>query len=56
MYAAEDKHLQIDDAMWLAWLKKNRTQDRFRYERRLRVVVLAAVFMLVSALLWKFAG
>ena len=51
-----DKNSQIDDAVWLAWLNKNKAQDRFRYERRLRVMALAAVFVTVSALLWRFVG
>jgi hypothetical protein len=51
-----DKNPQIDEAVWQAWLKKNKAQDRFRYERRLRVMALVAVFGAVSALLWKFVG
>jgi len=51
-----DKKSEIDDAVWLAWLNKNKAQDRFRYERRLRVMALAAVFVTVSALLWRFVG
>jgi hypothetical protein len=44
---------QIDDDVWLTWLKKNKAQDRFRYERRFRVTALAAVFFTASALLWR---
>jgi len=51
-----DKNSQIDEAVWQDWLKKNKIQDRFRYERRLRVMALVAVFVMVSALLWKFVG
>ncbi|HLH29865.1 MAG TPA: hypothetical protein VKY31_01595 [Terriglobia bacterium] len=50
------KNPEIDEAAWTAWLKKNKSQDRFRYERRLRVISLMAVFVVVSALLWKFVG
>jgi hypothetical protein len=45
-----------DEAIWQAWLKKNKTQDRFRYERRFRVAALLMVFVVVSALLWEFIG
>jgi len=51
-----DKNSQIDEAVWQDRLKKNKVQDRFRYERRLRVMALVAVFVMVSALLWKFVG
>ena len=51
-----DKHSEIDEATWQAWLKKNKAQDRFRYERRLRVMALVAVFVIVSAVLWRFVG
>ena len=51
-----DKNPQIDEAVWQAWLQKNKAQDRFRYERRLRIIALMAVFIMVSGLLWRFAG
>ena len=51
-----DKNSQIDEAVWQAWLKKNKAQDRFRYERRVRVTALVAVFVTVSALLWRLIG
>jgi hypothetical protein len=50
------KNPQIDEAVWQAWLEKNRAQDRFRYERRLRVMALVAVFVTLLALLWKFVA
>jgi len=49
------QHSHGDEAAWQAWLKKNRVQDRFRFERRLRVFGLVAVFVTVSVLLWTFA-
>jgi hypothetical protein len=52
-----DKNPQdIDEAVWQAWLEKNNAQDRFRYERRLRVLAVGAALLTVSALLWRFAG
>ena len=51
-----DKNSQIDEAVWQDSLKKNKVQGRFRYERRLRVMALIAVFVMVGALLWKFVG
>ena len=52
----EQNSPQIDEAVWQAWLKKNKEQDAFRYERRLRVMALVAVFLMLSALLWRFIG
>jgi len=49
-----DKNSQIDEAVWQAWLEKNKAQDRFRYERRLRVMALVAVFVTLITLLWEF--
>jgi hypothetical protein len=51
-----DKNPELDKAVWQAWIKKNSAQDRFRYERRLRIMALVAVFVTVSGLLWKFVG
>jgi hypothetical protein len=51
-----DKNSRIDEAVWHAWLEKNKAQDRFRYERRLRVMALVAVFVTLIALLWKFVA
>ena len=51
-----DKSPQNDEAVWQAWLRKNKAQDRFRYERRMKAMMLVAVFVTVSALLWKFMG
>jgi hypothetical protein len=51
-----EKNSQIDEAVWQAWLKKNKAQDRIRYERRVKITALVAVFVAVSALLWWFIG
>jgi hypothetical protein len=51
-----DKSPQIDEGAWQGWLKKNKVQDRLRYERRVKALLLLIVFLLVSALLWKFIG
>ena len=47
---------QIDEAVWQAWLKKNKAQDAFRYERRLKAMALVAVFLTLGALTWRFIG
>jgi hypothetical protein len=49
-----DKEPQIDEAVWRAWVEKNKAQDKFRFARRLRVMGVVAVFLTVSALLWRF--
>ena len=51
-----DKNSQIDEGVWQAWLEKNKAKDRFRYERRLRVMALVAIFVTLLALLWKFVA
>jgi hypothetical protein len=50
------KNSEIEETAWRDWLEKNRVQDRFRYERRLRVAVLIAIFITLIALLWRFAA
>ena len=50
------KNSEIDEATWNAWLEKNKAQDRFRYERRLRIIAIMTVFIVVTALLWRFVG
>ena len=52
----EQNSQQIDEGVWQAWLKKNKAQDQFRYERRLIAISLVTVLITVSALLWKFIG
>ena len=49
-----DKDPQIDEAVWRAWVEKNKAQDKFRFARRLRVMGGVAVFLALSALLWRF--
>ena len=48
--------IEIDEALWQAWLKKNEALDKFRLARRLKVMGVAALFLMVSALLWRFTG
>ena len=49
-----DKGPGINEAVWRAWVEKNKAQDKFRFARRLKVLVVVAVFFTVSALLWRF--
>jgi hypothetical protein len=51
-----DKDPQTDEAVWRAWLEKNKAQDKFRFERRLKIMGVVAVFLTVIALLWRFIG
>lgn len=51
-----DKNPQIDETAWRAWIEKNKAQDKFRFARRLKVFGVVAVFLTVSALLWRFLG
>jgi len=51
-----DENPQIDEALWQAWVEKNKAQDKLRFARRLRIVGVAAVFLMLSALLWRFLG
>ena len=50
------KNAELSEAVWQAWIKKNDAQDRFRFERRLRVMSFVAMFGLVAVLLWKMTG
>jgi hypothetical protein len=47
---------ELSEAVWQAWIEKNKAQDRFRFERRLRVMGFVAVLGLVAVLLWKLIG
>ena len=47
---------EVSEAVWQAWIKKNKAQDRFRFERRLRIIGVMAVLGLVAVLLWKLIG
>ena len=49
-----DQNPQIDEALWQAWLQKNKARDRFRYERRIALLTLVAVLVLAGVLLWKW--
>ena len=48
------KEPQIDEAVWRAWVEKNKAQDKFRFARRLKIMGVVVVFLTVSALLWRF--
>jgi hypothetical protein len=50
------KNAELSEAVWQAWIKKNNAQDRFRFERRLRVMGFVAVPGLIVVLLWKLIG
>lgn len=43
---------ELDEAVWQAWLKKNKAQEKFRFARRVRVACFAFVFLLGAVLLW----
>ena len=49
-----DKDPQIHEAVWRMWVEKNKAQDKFRFARRLRIMGVVAVFLTMSALLWRF--
>jgi hypothetical protein len=51
-----DKNPQINEALWRAWVEKNRAQDKLWFARRLRVMGVVAVFLTVSAVVWRFIG
>ena len=44
------KRAELSEAVWQAWIEKNTAQDRFRFERRLRVMGFVAVLGLVAVL------
>ena len=44
------------EAVWQAWIRKNKAQDRFRFERRLKVISFLGVFVVVGVLLRRFTG
>jgi hypothetical protein len=50
------KSAELSEAVWRAWLKKNKAQDKFRFERRLKVMGFVAGLGLVAVLLLKLTG
>ena len=50
------RSIEISEAVWQTWIDKNKAQDTFRFNRRLRAMGLMAVLVLVALLLWKLAG
>jgi len=48
--------IELDEAVWDAWIKKNKAQDTLRFARRLRALFFVAVPLIVAALLWRFTG
>ena len=51
-----DKNPEIDEAVWQAWVEKNKAQDKIGFARRLKVLGGVAVAFAISALLWRFTG
>jgi hypothetical protein len=47
-----DKSPELSEPVWQAWIKKNKARDS-KLERRLRILVFAAVPGLVAVLLWE---
>jgi len=48
--------IELDEAVWQAWIKNNAAQDRLRFARRLRAIFFVVVPLVISALLWRFSG
>jgi hypothetical protein len=48
-----DKHPELDERVWQAWLAKNAAQDKVRFSRRVRVIGFAAVALALIGLLWS---
>jgi hypothetical protein len=47
---------QLDEGVWQAWLSRNRAQETMRGKRRLRMVSLAAAFLVVGGLMWRLTA
>jgi hypothetical protein len=50
------KSAELSEAVWQAWSKKNKAQDKFRFERRLKVIGFVVVLGLVAVVLWKLTA
>jgi hypothetical protein len=46
-----DNNPQLNERIWQGWIQKNRSLDKLRFARRLKVIGILAVFLAVSALL-----
>jgi len=52
----DDRPKQLDEAVWQAWVNKNKAQDEFRFMRRLRVTGFVLVILTAGALLWALTS
>jgi hypothetical protein len=48
--------IELDEAVWDAWIKKNKAQDTLGFARRLRATFFVVVPLIVAALFWRFTG
>ena len=47
-----EKSAQVDEAVWQAWLKKNKAHDQMRRQRRFRVMAIGTVLFGAGVLFW----
>jgi hypothetical protein len=47
------KSVELDEAVWQAWLEKNKGLDRLRFTRRLKVAAIVMLFLIASVMLWN---
>jgi hypothetical protein len=46
--------VQLDEAVWLAWVQKNRERDRISFARRVRVIKYLLVLLALGAVIWRY--
>jgi hypothetical protein len=54
--ANTETKIELDEAVWDAWIRKNKAQDALRFAVRLRAIFFVVVPLIVSALLWRLTG
>jgi hypothetical protein len=52
----ENKGPQLDEAVWQAWLEKNKAEEKLGFMRRRRAAGFVMLFLTVGVLLWRFIG
>jgi hypothetical protein len=52
----ENEAPQLDEAVWQAWLEKNKAEERLGFVRRRRVAGFVMLFLTAGVLLWRFTG
>ena len=52
----ENETPQLDEAVWQAWLEKNKAEEKLASVRRWRVAGFVMLFLTAGVLLWRWTS